>query len=40
MPDIGVLNEQGFVLGNGLGFTPITESEDKQLNEPKENEGK
>ena len=30
MPDnknIGVINEQGFVIGSGLGFAPIKENE-------------
>lgn len=33
----GVLNEQGFVAGSGLGFNPIKESE-LNNNEEKENE--
>lgn len=26
-PDYGVINEQGFVAGNGLGFNPFDENE-------------
>ena len=29
--DIGIIQEQGFVTGNGLGFKPLPESEKKSL---------
>ena len=29
--DIGIIQEQGFVTGNGLGFKPLSESEKKSL---------
>lgn len=44
MPDnnYGVLTEQGFVAGSGLGFNPIAESEihpeDSQINEDEDDE--
>lgn len=31
--NFGVIQEQGFVTGNNLGFKPLTESEKKQLEE-------
>ena len=33
MADIGVIHEQGFPVGNNLGFKPLTESERKKLEE-------
>ena len=29
--DIGIIQEQGFVTGNGLGFKPLSESEKKSI---------
>lgn len=37
MPDYGVLQEQGFVAGNGLGFNPVSEQEQRKLKEEKDN---
>lgn len=31
--NIGIIQEQGFVTGGGLGFKPLTESEKKSLEE-------
>ena len=33
MPDIGIIQEQGFVTGQNLGFKPLTESEKKKIEE-------
>lgn len=30
--DIGVINEQGFVAGDGLGFNQLSESDKEKLN--------
>jgi len=38
-PEYGVINEQGFVAGNGLGFNPFDEAElDPNKNENSEDE--
>ena len=31
--EIGVIQEQGFVAGNNLGFKPLSEAEKKQIEE-------
>jgi hypothetical protein len=36
MPDIGVITEQGFAMGEGLGFAPIDESEQPKKNDDKD----
>lgn len=36
----GVLNEQGYIMGQGLGFAPIKESELKNEEEEKKDEEK
>lgn len=28
----GIINEQGFVAGNGLGFNPFSEQDQKKVN--------
>lgn len=33
MSDIGVIHEQGFPVGNNLGFKPLTEAERKKIEE-------
>lgn len=33
MPEIGIIQEQGFVAGQNLGFKPLTESEKKKIEE-------
>ena len=38
-PQIGVITEQGFVAGQGLGFNPVNLNEDKKTSED-ENEEK
>lgn len=35
MPDYGVIQEQGFVAGNGLGWNPVSEQEQDKLQEDK-----
>ena len=36
----GIIQEQGFVAGNNLGFKPLTEAEKKQLAEKFDKEKK
>ena len=31
--NVGIIQEQGYVSGNNLGFKPLTEAEKKQLEE-------
>ena len=31
--EIGVIQEQGFIAGNNLGFKPLSEAEKKQIEE-------
>lgn len=38
--NIGVINEQGFVAGMGLGFTPTNLNEQLKKDEDKEKENK
>lgn len=38
--DVGIIQEQGFVAGNGLGFKPLSESEKKALEEKLKEEKK
>lgn len=33
MADIGIIQEQGFVSGNNLGFKPLTEAEKRKIEE-------
>lgn len=33
MADIGIIQEQGFVAGNNLGFKPLTEAEKRKIEE-------
>ena len=33
MPEIGIIQEQGFVTGQNLGFKPLTEAERKKIEE-------
>lgn len=33
MPDFGVIHEQGFPVGENLGFKPLTEAEKKKIEE-------
>lgn len=37
---IGVINEQGFVAGNGLGFTPTSLNETEKPEDEEEKEDK
>ena len=36
--NIGVITEQGYVAGNGLGFNPLKKKEVKSLEDKKEKE--
>lgn len=38
MSQPGIIQEQGFIAGNGLGFNPITEAEKKALEDQKREE--
>lgn len=38
MNDYGVIQEQGFVQGNGLGFKPLTEDEKKLIEQASKKE--
>lgn len=38
--NVGVIQEQGFIAGNGLGFNPVSEEEKKKLEEEKPKEEK
>ena len=40
MAQIGVIQEQGFVTGNGLGFKPLNEDEKKKLEKDKDEKKK
>lgn len=33
MPDYGVITEQGFVAGSGLGFSTVSEQESKNIDD-------
>lgn len=37
---IGVIKEQGFPAGNGLGFTPLTEAEKQKIEQEMESREK
>lgn len=37
MPDVGVITEQGFVAGDGLGFAAVTEQDSKNIEESLKN---
>ena len=38
--NIGIITEQGFVAGNGLGFNPLNEQDLKKIKNEEEKENK